>query len=314
MTRTLPGISDRRSREPAGRWPENGNAGRRAMPVIEGIEHRFVDVAGLRTHVALAGQGEPLVLLHGWPQHWWQWRHVIGPLATRYRVICPDLRGLGWSEAPIDGYRPGVMAGDVIGLLDRLGVGRFQAIGHDWGGLVGYLLALSFPDRLQRYIAVNTASPFLGPTPDVLAGATRLWHIAANAAPVVGSHVAAHATPDWALRHWIHRSDTMTEEDRRIFLAQFEEPARVRATVAYYRNLVTHEIPLLLAGRFRWQRLRVPTLVLAGDRDPLFPITAMTEFGDYATDLQVCVLENVGHFPATEDPGRVVEQAMRFLH
>ena len=76
----------------------------RPQPNVPGVQHSFVDAGGLRTHVAEAGEGEPLVMLHGWPQHWYVWRHVIPRLAETYRVICPDLRGLGWTEAPADGY------------------------------------------------------------------------------------------------------------------------------------------------------------------------------------------------------------------
>src|SRR5919112_407695 len=74
------------------------------MPHIGRVSHDFHVVDGVRFHVAEAGEGEPLVLLHGWPQHWWSWRELIGPLAERYRVICPDIRGMGWSDAPRGGY------------------------------------------------------------------------------------------------------------------------------------------------------------------------------------------------------------------
>ena len=72
----------------------------RPFPEVEGVQHRFIEAGGLRMHVAEAGQGDPLVLLHGWPQHWYEWRHQIPVLSQHYRVICPDLRGLGWSDAP----------------------------------------------------------------------------------------------------------------------------------------------------------------------------------------------------------------------
>ncbi|MQY09689.1 alpha/beta fold hydrolase [Actinomadura macrotermitis] len=282
----------------------------RPLPHLDGVEHRFVDVDGLRMHVALAGRGEPLVLLHGWPQHWWQWRHLIGPLAEHHRVICPDLRGLGWTAAPPDGYSPAAMADDVIGLLDRLGVPAFALIGHDWGGAAGYVLALRHPGRVTRLIAINTANPFLRPTPRVLVDGTRLWHIVANAA---GRRPAGSVIPRWALRHWATRPGALSPEDRLVFLAQFCEPARVRATVRYYRNLLLREIPSLLAGRYRWARLTVPTLVLSGDRDPLLPPGQMSGFGGHATDLRVELLEGVGHFPATEDPAEVVRRILRFL-
>ena len=101
------------------------------MPHVDGVEHRFVDVNGLRMHVAEAGEGEPLVMLHGWPQHWYEWRHLIGPLSETRRVICPDLRGLGWTDAPPGGYEKENLASDVLALLDELGVDRFDLMGHD---------------------------------------------------------------------------------------------------------------------------------------------------------------------------------------
>lgn len=76
----------------------------RELPQVEGVKHSYVDANGLRVHVAEAGDGEPLVLQHGWPQHWYAWRQVLPALAERYRVICPDLRGHGWTDAPDLGY------------------------------------------------------------------------------------------------------------------------------------------------------------------------------------------------------------------
>lgn len=285
----------------------------RPIPDLPGVEHRFIEVAGLRMHVALAGEGEPLVLLHGWPQHWWQWRHLIPRLATRHRVICPDLRGLGWTQAPADGYRPEVMADDVIGLLDRLGVRRFGLVGHDWGGLIGYLLALRHADRVTGYLVLNTASPFLRPTPRVLLDGTRLWHIAANAAPYVGPWLAGSAIPRWALRHWIYRASALTRDDHELFTAQFREPDRVKATMRYYRNLLAREIPLLLAGQYRWTRLSVPTLVMAGERDPLLTAGQMFSFDGRAGDVRTELIEHVGHFPANEEPDRVAHRALDFF-
>ena len=93
------------------------------IPELPGVEHRFVDAGGLRTHVAEAGEGEPLLLLHGWPQHWWCWRDLIPALAPHYRVIAPDLRGHGWTDAPPGGYEKEQLASDVLALVDALGGG-----------------------------------------------------------------------------------------------------------------------------------------------------------------------------------------------
>src|SRR5437762_1306670 len=108
------------------------------MPELPGVEHRFVDLDGLRIHIADAGEGDPLVLLHGWPQNWWSWHRLIPPLAERYRVIALDTRGSGWSDAPNGGYDKETMAADVVGVLDQLGLDRVRMIGHDVGGYLGF--------------------------------------------------------------------------------------------------------------------------------------------------------------------------------
>ena len=125
------------------------------MPEIPGlaVEHSFHEVRGLRMHVAAAGpaDAEPLVMVHGWPQHWYAWRRLIGPLSERYRVICPDLRGFGWTDAPRGSYLKAELAADVVGLLDVLGLERVRLAGHDWGGFVGFLLCLDHPRRVSHF-------------------------------------------------------------------------------------------------------------------------------------------------------------------
>src|SRR3954465_1860041 len=118
------------------------------LPQLPGVEHRFESVNGVRLHYAEAGAGDPVVLLHGWPQHWWMWREFIGPLAERFRVIAPDLRGHGWSDKPPDGYRKGELPDDVPALLDPLGIDRVRWVGHDWGAYIGMLAALREPERV----------------------------------------------------------------------------------------------------------------------------------------------------------------------
>ena len=99
-----------------------------ALPALAGVTHRTVDVDGLAVHVAEAGDGPPLVLLHGWPQHWWCWRHVVPLLAPSYRLVMPDLRGHGWTAAPAGGYDKEQLATDLLALLDQLGIEPTQQL------------------------------------------------------------------------------------------------------------------------------------------------------------------------------------------
>ena len=92
------------------------------LPHVDGVEHRFVDAGGVRLHVAEAGEGRPLLLVHGWPQHWYEWRGLVAELAGERRLIMPDLRGFGWSDVPPGPIDPDVFVRDLIALLDALGL------------------------------------------------------------------------------------------------------------------------------------------------------------------------------------------------
>src|SRR5262249_56866740 len=96
------------------------------LPPVPSVHHRLVDVSGaagpVRIHLAEAGAGEPVLLLHGWPQHWFMWRHVVADLGSRYRLLMPDLRGFCWSQAPGTGYEPHSFAADTLALLHALGL------------------------------------------------------------------------------------------------------------------------------------------------------------------------------------------------
>src|SRR3954469_14133108 len=140
------------------------------IPRLDDVEHHHVEVDGVRLHYAAAGEGEPVVLLHGWPQHWWSWREVIGPLAQRYRVICPDFRGMGWSDAPPTGYSLWAQVRDVLGLLDALALPRVRLVGHDWGQLTGWLAAFTAPERLERFVASGGVHPW-----SAIRGGPEIW-------------------------------------------------------------------------------------------------------------------------------------------
>ena len=114
-------------------------------------------------HVAQAGPPDapPLVLQHGWPQHWAAWRDVIPLLADDYRLLMPDLRGFGWSGQPADDdFRKQRLADDGLALLDALGIERAGWVGHDWGGWTGFLIAERAPERLTGFLALNIVQPW----------------------------------------------------------------------------------------------------------------------------------------------------------
>lgn len=283
----------------------------RTFPAVEGVEHRFVDVGGLRLHVAEAGGGEPLLMLHGWPQHWYEWRCVIPRLADRYRLICPDLRGFGWSDAPAKGYEKEQLATDVIRLLDVLGLRRVKLVGHDWGGWVGFLVCLREPSRIEGFLALNIAHPWQGFEPAKLATLWRFWYQVVLASPGVGA---------WLLRRrpglvrriiggWAVSRDAWTREELDEFSAVLQEPARAHASALLYRTFLLREMVPILRGRYASSRLRVPTLLLFGVGDPAISTRLLGGYETHADDMRVELVADCGHFIAEEQPDLVAARA-----
>jgi pimeloyl-ACP methyl ester carboxylesterase len=279
------------------------------------VEHRWVDARGLRTHVALAGpeDGDPVVLVHGWPQHWWLWRDVIPPLVDAgHRCICPDLRGHGWTDAPPDGYEKEQFATDVLAALDALGVERFRLIGHDWGGLASFLIALREPARIERLLALSIIHPWIrregGPLQMVRAmfGASYQFVLAS---PVVGRQLVQR-TP--VIKLALARGSAgyeWPEGVRDAYADRWREPDRAAATVAIYRASLLRDIPAILGGRYRDMRLTVPTVLVYGEGDPVITPERQRGWEEHADDMRVGRVEG-GHFLPDESPRLVVEQAL----
>ena len=152
-----------------------------ALPV-PGVTHRQVDVGGLSVHVAEAGRPDapPLVLLHGWPQHWYCWRRVVPLLAADFRLVMPDLRGHGWTQAQAP-YDKEQLATDLLGLLDALELPRVGLVGHDWGGWTSFLACLRAPERFSGLLALGITHPFQEPS---VARALQAWRLTYQVAAV----------------------------------------------------------------------------------------------------------------------------------
>ena len=287
----------------------------RPFPPVAGVEHRFVEVRGLRVHVAEAGQGEPLVMLHGWPQHWYEWRFQIPVLAQHYRVICPDLRGFGWTDAPASGYDKETLAGDIIALLDALGLEQVRFMGHDWGGWIGFLIGLRQPDRIRRHLALNIAP--IWPKVDwrVPIASARFGYMFKIAAPLYGAWLVQHR-PGF-VHHLLTRTATRAEgwpaAELHAFSDQFQNPARARASVHLYRTFLAQEFFPVLFGRYHTQRLKTPTLLLFGAKDFAIATSWLRGYEPYVDDFKIELVEGVGHFIADEQPDLVNQRALAFF-
>jgi pimeloyl-ACP methyl ester carboxylesterase len=282
-----------------------------ALPHVAGMTHRTVDVGGVGIHIAEAGSGPPILLLHGWPQHWFAWRKVAPRLAADHRVICADLRGFGWSDAPPGAYDKATLAQDMIGLLDALGLQRVDLIGHDWGAWIGFLLCLDHPERFAHYLALNMYTPWPEPpSPRGIVVLARLWYQALLATPGLGQTLIRR-TPFVAslITTGAVHPEAWTREELDAFSAALKSPARANASVALYRTFLLRELRPSLRGQFRGRRLTVPTLLLHGMRDLAVDHRALGQWREHADDMDVELRDDSGHFIAEELPDVVVARA-----
>ncbi|MFL5859997.1 MAG: alpha/beta fold hydrolase [Solirubrobacteraceae bacterium] len=277
------------------------------LPDVPGVDHREIDVNGVRLHVAQAGAGPPLLLLHGWPQHWWCWRELIPRLTGTRRVIAPDLRGWGWSSAPPGDYAKGTLAADVLALLDCEGLDQVDLVGHDWGGYAGFLLALSHPDRVRRMVAVDIPPPW-SPRPHLrhLALPLLLSYQALLATPGLGE--AALTRSDALVKAIIRRGSRLrqwSEDELRVYADVLRAPARARASSACYRTFLTREL-----GRgHEPEELRVPTLLVMGSASLIHRVANPQP----SRNLAVREIHGAGHFIPEEAPDQLLQLAGDFL-
>jgi|tagenome__1003787_1003787.scaffolds.fasta_scaffold20912193_2 pimeloyl-ACP methyl ester carboxylesterase len=278
------------------------------MLELPGVTHRHVEARGMRFHVAEAGdpQAPPVFLTHGWPQHWWIWRHVIAALQDSHRLIAWDLRGLGWSDAAPDGdYTKTAMADDLLAVMDAVGVERAGLIGHDWGAFSGMIACLKAPERFIGLVSCSV--PHLWPrdrfNPRRL---VLLGYQVPVSLPWAGERMMRAGFATRLLKAGRARG-RWTEEELHAFGDVMREPKAAAATVGIYRQFLTKELPQFVRGAYAGQRLHVPTRVLVGTEDVAVKGSSLA--GANADDLEVHWIDGVGHFLPDEEPEHVVQHA-----
>ena len=278
-----------------------------------GFEHHYAHLDGVTLHFVTAGaaDAEPLVLLHGWPQTWYEWRHVMPELARRWRVIAPDLRGLGDSSRPPGGYDKRTVAADIWQLLCRLGVEKFSLVGHDWGGPVAYRLAADHPDAVRRLAILDVVIP--GDGTDVMY--MNRWHHGFHWVPDVPEALTAGRERIYLehfYRNWGARPDVMTEADIDEYVRTFAKPGAMRAGFNLYRATPQD----VADNRETIARFRLPMPVLglsgSGGRGRGADVV-LASLGRVADDVRGEELPDCGHWVAEEVPDLLVQKLFDFF-
>jgi pimeloyl-ACP methyl ester carboxylesterase len=282
--------------------------------------HRDVSANGIRLHVAEAGTGPLVVLLHGFPQFWWAWRHQLVDVADAgFHAVAPDLRGYGASDKPPRGYDALTLAADVAGLIRALGERDAVVVGHGWGAHVAWTLAAAHPGLVRRLVVVGSAHPLLWPAGllrdgdqrRVLAEVARFqlpWHPERWLVADDARHVAD------LLRSWGGPGFPDPSAERR-YRDAMQILAAPHCALEYHRWAV-RSVPRTDGRRFRQilrRPLRAPTLHLHGELDPcVVPATAQGSGRHVAAGYEWRLLSGVGHFAHEERPELVSGEVLRW--
>ena len=288
---------------------------------------RFVEVRdGIRLHCAEAGTpGAPLMLfLHGFPEFWAAWKDVLPAFADRWHAVAPDLRGFNLSSKPADvrAYRAPEIVADLEGLITALGHEHAVVVAHDWGGAVAWAFATAHPRRVSKLVILNAPHPV--PFARLLADdpAQQAASAYMNWLRRPGSEVAL-AQDDFALfdRFFLGESPPSWYDDatRAAYHAAWAQPGAVAGGVAYYRASPLYPPTGDDPGARRLTLdpddfvVRVPTLVLWGERDRALLPSLLDGLDRVVPDLRIVRLPECSHWLAHEAPQRVAAEIRAFV-
>jgi pimeloyl-ACP methyl ester carboxylesterase len=304
----------------AGVLPEQAFAGRpsRHAPNLppgfsDIFSSRYVDTGDVRLHAVIGGDGPPLLLVHGWPQNWYQWRLVMSDLARDFEVIAVDQRGMGLSQKPRTGYDPGTLARDLVGLMDALGHDGFAVAGFDTGMVISYALAADHRDRVARLIVGEAPLPGAAPSPPLFLSGQFVpgsFHLLFNRLARINAdlvrgreHVffgfvfdaeAANKLPGDAVNYYIKGFASSREA--------------LNGQFGFYRAWDAMAAQNLERAK---QPLTVPVLAIGGELSLGGRVADTMRM--VASDVEGLVIPGSGHFIAEEGPDAVLRGLATFL-
>ncbi|HEU0182546.1 MAG TPA: alpha/beta hydrolase [Agromyces mariniharenae] len=278
------------------------------LPDAPGFDHLVVETPGLRTHVATLGAGEPVVMLHGFPQHWWQWHRVAPRIAEQgYRVICPDLRGAGWTEADDPGIERETRLHDLLAVFEALGIERAHVVSHDMGAVTATQLAYTHPERVGRAVQFSMPPVFMSFSPRLVPAFRHLpsliWH-----------------RPGSSLRRVFtgpYNAEVLPDATIAAHLAPMRRTEIDQAVRRLYRGMVLPESMRLSRGVYRRMRLTVPTLVAFGRLDTRFDESLIRRVcahpERFADRMEFAFVDGAGKLVPDDAPDTVAELALDWI-
>jgi len=290
-----------------------------SIPDIPDVEHRRIATNGITLHVAQAGpvDGDLVILLHGFPEFWWGWRHQIPALAhTGLRVLVPDQRGYNRSDKPLGrgAYRITTLAQDIVGLIDSTGRERAAIVGHDWGGAVAWWLATFHQHRVERVAVLNCPHPLvfsrtLRRSPAQL---RRSWYMFLFQLPWIPEWMSSRGGCAALVRAMqaTARPGTFSDADLDAYRAAWSQPGALTAMLNWYRAA----LPTLLTRVPADVRIEVAALLLWGTQDAFLGRDLVQPTMDLCGNGRVVFVEEATHWLTHEEPEQVNTLLTEFLH
>ena len=276
-----------------------------------GFTHHTAALEGVRLHYVMAGRGDPVVLLHGWPQTWFEWRRIIPTLAQHYTVIAPDMRGLGDSSRPQTGYDKRTIANDIYQLMRSLGFEKILLVGHDWGGPVAYAYACAHPADVRKLVILDVTIP--NENWDRIPQISRkggIWHLAFH--NVRDLPEALVAGRERIYLSWFYRTaynpSAISEEEIDEYVRCYSAPGALRAGFEYYRAIFTDIDHNKENAK---TKLKMPVMAYGGERG--FRNAPLHSMKELAENVRGGMIERCGHWIAEERPDFLIEQLLAFF-
>ncbi|WP_369222927.1 alpha/beta fold hydrolase [Streptomyces sp. R39] len=280
-----------------------------------GFSEHKTRVAGTGINYVIGGHGPTLVLIHGYPQTWYEWHGIMPALAKHYTVIAPDLPGAGRSDAPASGYDKKTMAADLHALLVSLGKDQnVNVVGHDIGTMVAYSYAAQYPRSVRKLVLSEAPIPDPGiyKFPALTAKGPGVWNFGffSLQTGLPESLIRGHELT-WTtgfMRGIAVRKDALTPDDLAVFASYLRDYARLEASFAWFRTF-----PQDIADNARFQKTPLTMPVLAIGASGSLGSSVAKQVRHYATDVTPAVVPDSGHWIYEEHPEETTGMLLRFL-
>ena len=293
-----------------------------ALLDIDSIQHGYAQIGGVRLHYAQKGSGEKLVvLLHGFPECWYSWRHQLMALGEHFTVVAPDMRGYNLSDKPkrVEDYRIDALVDDVTGLIRHFGRDEAAVIGHDWGAGVAWAVALKHPEYVTRLAALQVPPPAVWRTNMSVKQALRSWYMLFFQIPRLPEWLISRndfASLDNMFADTVMRPGTITQTDIAVYKKALREPFALTAAINYYRaNVFNLFLRLKPENKGASEEaVRVPTLFIFGERDHAIVPETVRGVGRYIdAPYHEVRLATAGHWVQQEAHAEVTAALQSFL-